>query len=278
MKRYLISMAAALMTSFPIAAVAQDQATLASLNSNDEAQAWRAVGRLDAAMSGFCTATLIAPDLVLTAAHCVYSSKTKRLIKPAGLKFRAGLHRGVAVAERQVAQVEVHPGYDASVGPTAQSVGHDVALLRLAEPIPAHVLNPFSVQTSTHTDGPVSVVSYGRGRAESLSRQSGCEVFDGYKNVILMDCEATFGSSGAPVFNQTDEGGQIVSLVSSIGLFRGKQTTYGMILPKLVTELKEQMHANTNLPVADAGAILPDGAHENLMAATGAQFVLAGGS
>ncbi|MDW3223312.1 MAG: trypsin-like peptidase domain-containing protein [Paracoccaceae bacterium] len=278
MKRFLGPLVVAFMMSLPAGALAQDNATLVSLGDTDNPEAWRAVGRLDAAMSGFCTATLIAPDLVLTAAHCVYSSRTKRLIKPAGLKFRAGLHRGVAVAESQVAQVEVHPGYDVRVGPTAQSVGHDVALLRLAKPIPTHVLNPFSVRSSTHTDGPVNVVSYGLGRAESLSHESGCEVFDGYKNVILMDCEATFGSSGAPVFSQAGEGGQIVSLVSSVGLFRGKKTTYGMILPKLVEDLKAQMRANSDRPVADAGAILSGDDRRSIVSESGAQFVLAEGS
>ncbi|WP_187428029.1 hypothetical protein ROLI_001440 [Roseobacter fucihabitans] len=252
MLRIFTLLLAAWMLAVPTHTAAQEKATLASLRVTPDAMTWRAVGRLDAAMSGFCTATLIAPDLLLTAAHCVYSSKTNRLIKPAGLTFRAGLQKGKAVAERRIVQVEVHPGYDASAGPSAQSVGHDVALLRLAEPIGADVLDPFSVQDSAQTHGPVSVVSYGKGRAESLSAQSACEVLDGYQNVILMDCEATFGSSGAPIFNSQNGRREIISLVSSIGQFRGKRTTYGMILPKLVADLKDQMRANQTQSLADA--------------------------
>ncbi|MDG1069030.1 MAG: trypsin-like serine protease [Sulfitobacter sp.] len=49
-------------------AVAQD-ASLKRLNNGDEAKAWEAVGRLDIDGKGFCTGALIAPKLVLTAAH-----------------------------------------------------------------------------------------------------------------------------------------------------------------------------------------------------------------
>ncbi|MFK7880955.1 trypsin-like serine peptidase [Roseobacter sp.] len=278
MKRVLFSLLAVCGLSMPDTGLAQSNATLNGLDTQNEALAWQAVGRLDAQMNGFCTATLISPELVLTAAHCVFSKQTKKVMKGGALTFKAGLRKGTSVAERKVAQVEVHPGYDHSLGTTVQNVRHDVALLRLAEPIPTHVLSPFVVHGSEMTHGPVSVVSYGRGRAEFASRQSACRMFDEYRDVVLMDCDVTFGSSGAPVFNHKNGRGQIVSLISSIGKFRGKDTSYGMVLPKLVAELKKQMRVNASQPVASARRIKPGEVQAVELASGGVKFVSAGGS
>ncbi|MEC7965333.1 MAG: trypsin-like serine protease, partial [Pseudomonadota bacterium] len=53
-----------------VAATAAAQDELRTLETLDESRAWAAVGRLDLDGKGFCTGSLVAPDLVLTAAHC----------------------------------------------------------------------------------------------------------------------------------------------------------------------------------------------------------------
>lgn len=260
------------------AAAQQRTTSLTGLGGANEALVWQAVGRLDANDVGFCTATLIAPDLVLTAAHCVYSPTSNAPLNAEDLTFRAGLRNGTSAAERPIAQIEAHPGYRPGRGSTVENIRHDVALLRLEMPIPTHVLDPFVLFDERFAKGPVSVVSYGRGRAELPSRQAVCRMFDHHQGVVLMDCDVTFGSSGAPVFSHKNGRGQIISVVSSVGRFEGKKVSFGMVLPRLVADLKRQMRANAQTPAADMRRITITNGARRTTSPGGAKFVRPGGA
>jgi protease YdgD len=86
----------------------------------------------------------------------------------------------------------------------------------------------------------VTLVSYGRGRSEALTRETDCHINKRYLDGIIgFSCDATFGSSGAPVFVREDGHMRILSVVSAVGKSRnGAQETYGMVLPARIAELK----------------------------------------
>ncbi|MFK7869765.1 MAG: serine protease [Roseobacter sp.] len=256
-------------------AAAQDQSSrLKGLAGENDALVWQAVGRLDAQGRGFCTATLITPELVLTAAHCVYRRGTTQMLALDALTFRAGLRNGSVAAERKVAQIEAHPGFNPATPLDASNVKHDVALLRLTQPIPTSALDPFILHDRGLQRGPVSVVSYGQGREDLPSRQPVCNVLGARDEVLFMDCDVTFGSSGAPVFTHRNGRGQIVSLISGAGQYEGQRITYEMQLPQRVAELKQQMRANRRGPIANARRISVGDTTQK----GGAKFVRPGGS
>lgn len=242
---------------------------LQGLATQNDARAFVAVGRLDNGKGGFCTATLIAPDMVLTAAHCVYDMQTGRLMTPDTVTFRAGLTRGQAVAERRVAQVMPHDQFRPLEGLNARNIVYDVALMRLETPIPVQQVPPFAVHSGTVEPGPVSVVSYGRGRADRLSRQRECAVLERYDRLITMDCDVTFGSSGAPVFTHLNGRGRVLSVVSGMGHQQGRKVSFGMELPSVIRYLKPRMRAQAPRPRATVRRLVVGGARP----ANGAKFV-----
>lgn len=234
---------------WPQAGDAQTTA-LRKLDTENAAQVWRAVGRIDLGRQGFCSGTLIAPDLVLTAAHCLYRPGSGQLWKTGDIVFRAGLRDGSAVLSRRISALVAHPGFQAQGPLDMQNVAHDVGLLKLAEPVSTFEIPPFRLLTGRAAPGPVSVVSYGRGRADAQSRQSQCQMMEHVQGVMVFDCDVTFGSSGAPVFVHQLGRNHVVSLISGMVAIDGRKLSVGMDLPQRVAELKRQLRVSREVPKA----------------------------
>ncbi|MCU0899648.1 MAG: trypsin-like peptidase domain-containing protein [Cypionkella sp.] len=275
MSRRIALVCALLLGLWPAAAVAQNSG-LERLTRPDQITSWKAVGRIDVGGSHSCTGTLIAADLVLTAAHCLFGAGNVP-VQVSRITFRAGYADGTAVAEAGVARAVVHQAYRPSVTglQDAEQIRHDVALLELSSPLSTALVPPFAVD-SPGTGDAVSVVSYARGRAEALSWQRVCTVLGRQSGLIAVDCDVWFGSSGAPVFDRSRGRARIVSIISG-GQKDGSTTVaLGMELPSLLADLKAQLRAGRGV-LQDPGQVVAPGARRIGAASTeragGARFV-----
>jgi Trypsin len=153
--------------------------------------------------ASFCTASVIAPNVVLTAAHCVSNLSNTRVF------FQGGHSQLVLV---NVASIAVHPEFRPKIG-RKQLISIDLALLRLSEPLPP-AFKPIELADSgpVATGQPFRIAGFGRAD-ESVSGTSGVLragilVASRPKSPVLVwltDPDGTglggcTGDSGAPVF------------------------------------------------------------------------------
>jgi hypothetical protein len=113
--------------------------------------------------ASFCTASVIAPDVVLTAAHCVSNLSDTRV-------FFRGDHSQLVLVD--IASIAIHPEFRPKIG-RKQLISIDLALLRLAEPLPP-TFKPVELTDSgpVATGQPFRMAGFGRAD-ESVSGTSG---------------------------------------------------------------------------------------------------------
>ncbi|ETX27766.1 hypothetical protein RISW2_11235 [Roseivivax isoporae LMG 25204] len=226
-------------------------AGLLSLGSFEKGRAWDAVGRLEIGGTAFCTGALVAPDLVLTAAHCLYDQATGTRVPPEDIQFLAGWRNGRASAYRHVRHAVHLPQYRYDAPADAARVRNDVALLRLQHPIRNTTIEPFGTEAQPESGAEIGVVSYAHDRAEAPSLQERCAVLSRQEGVVVMSCSVDFGSSGSPVFSFASGTPRIVSVVSAKADAEGRPVSLGVALDgpldTLVDEL-DQLSGLTGIP------------------------------
>jgi len=178
---------------------------------------WNAIAKVQTNIGEHCSGVLIAPAVVLTAAHCLYNPHTRALLQPVSLHVLFGYQRAQYRWHRQVARIAVGPGFDGARGPAQPG---DWARLELAEPVP---LTPLPLVNGGVGPGmAVALAGYNQDRSQLLMADRDCRILrvaalpDGAR-FLFHDCAATRGTSGAPLLTMRADGWAVIALNIAAG-------------------------------------------------------------
>lgn len=199
-----------------VASISNANAQQWRLLSAEEQAPWGAVGKLvngRIGAQGLCTATLIAPDYILTAAHCL---ATAQKLTPSQLRrytFAAGWNDGKALGTSPVAEVIIPEDYRFGRKTDLETLNSDWALARLAEPIVD--VQPLPLVRLPGPWEPVYYLSYSQKHDEAPLLTKGCAHRVMEQGPLQISCPAVGGNSGAAVLVGRPESPQIVAIIAA---------------------------------------------------------------
>jgi hypothetical protein len=155
----------------------------------------------------FCSGTLVAPDLVLTAGHCVREispNKGGDVVPPiTSTRFVFGYQMNSAAAYAPISSAQVFSGREAVAGTWNRGFANDWALVRLSKPVPPDIAQPVSSWDTAPVELNQKVFVIGFPSGIPLKYAPGAFVRENSEQSYFVATLDTFGgNSGSGVYDE----------------------------------------------------------------------------
>lgn len=199
---------------FARSALAQDGYTVMT---PEKLVGWEAVGRVTFARTGAqqtCTGTLVTPNKVITAAHCVSLQFGKAESAAQHLIFQAG-KSGISVVEvMRIARISYHPDYAPGSG-LQNVIPSDLAVLHLVADM--ELVDPMLMAAPPEDDETVAYLGHRANGRNPPRLTEGCSQIMRSRRVLEIGCQAISGNSGSGVIWMDGDEKRLVAVISAAG-------------------------------------------------------------
>lgn len=183
---------------------------------------WSAIGQIN--VTGYrrrieCTGSLVATNVVITAAHCIMDSQRQEPFHADQIHFLAGVRRSKWLGHSTARCLHFLPDYEylgQSDGFPQRVFLRDVVLITLNDDLTD--IAPLELDRADVQSSEISLVhaAYPADRRYVLTGQFGCHLLSHDQNLWFTDCDAHPASSGGPVFVQRKEGLKLAAIMVGV--------------------------------------------------------------
>ncbi len=197
------------------------------------------LGRLESDTSVICSAVAVTPQIILTAAHCVFGNAGTTPLRAYRLKFFPMDQTGAASQDGPVfgRQLVFDRDYRQSPIASETAIANDLALVLLERELDLPEQRAEIVPLNT---GDIAQALVPAEDGQGVATRA-CPVVVRNSAIVVAECDLPSGGSGAPLLVQGEAGWRLGAIVSSVGERQGRPVVLGVDLQSSLKPLLDEL-------------------------------------